>query len=206
MKNCIAFILVAMLIVGTVLATVKIDQSGSTHAIRITRGEKVVFEFKFETSQHIYACEESPSGYYLLVWHMEKTPRRLKVFRLTDGAMVADFVPGYGGNIQWTYGDKILHAWGCGTNCQNICVYDITGATLYSENVTGHYLTDRGYYLVFPTISVAARKEVYKYDVNTGKKTVLVKSLQSIPAELHLEDNTLIIEFIDHETIRVVID
>lgn len=195
--------LILLTVAGSAAGAVSLDRSTETPVVRVTRGEKTVFEYRFETPQHIYGCEESPSGHYLLVWHMERPPRRLKVFRLTDGAMVADCAPGFGGRLQWTHGDKILHSWGCGTNCQNVCVYDITGATLHEENVTGHILTRRGFYIVFPTVHVAARKGVYKYDVNTGRATVLLDPVPAIPIKVHIDEDTLIIRCDGQDEIRL---
>ena len=88
---------------------ISVDESGKGPVVTLEREGKVVFRYAFDAPQHLYAVEESPSGHYLLVWHMERSPRRLKIFRIADGAMTADFVPGYGGGMQWTFGDRIFH-------------------------------------------------------------------------------------------------
>lgn len=200
---CIAF---GIAFAASVAAAVVIDRSGKAPVVRVERNGKTVFEHPFGAGHQIYAAEESPSGCYLLVWHMDRSPRRLTIYRLTDNAEVSDFVPGYGGDLQWTRGDKILHEWGAGTGVKNICVYDVTGAVVHSDSVTGAILTDRGYYLVFPTTDVAADKSLSKYDVNDGKKTVLRSCLPGIPKDYAFHEGRLTLRFASGEPLEVATD
>ena len=195
----------ALITAAVVTADVVVDRDGKLPVIRVVREGKTVFEYRFKTQQHIYARKESPSGYYLLVWHMDYPPQRLKIFRINDGKMVADFVPGFGGQLQWTYGDKIFHSWGCGTNCQTIVVYDIAGGTLHSDAVSGIIMTSRGYYIVYPTVAPTSLP-VYKYDVNTGAKTILRDSLPTHPQSVRIDDKVLVIVCPGFEEIRIPID
>ncbi|MBI2923238.1 MAG: hypothetical protein HYY18_19455 [Planctomycetes bacterium] len=190
----------------SVAAAVVIDRSGKAAIVRIERDGKTVFEHRFATRQQIFAAEESPSGFYLFVWHMDRSPRRLTIFRLSDGAQIADFAPGFGGELRWTLGDKLLHAWGVGTNLAMIRVYDVTGAVLHSEGVTGYLLTGRGYYVGFPSIDIASDSSLYKYDVNTGKKTILRESLPGSPRKVELEEEILTLEFDSAEKLVVATD
>ena len=198
-------IVLAFIAVAMVTADVVVDHDGKLPVIRVVRDGKQVFEYRFETEQHIYASKVSPSGYYLLIWHMDYPPIRLKIFRIDDGKMLADFVPGFGGQLQWTFGDKILHYWGCGTNCQSLAVYDITGGTVYSDAVSGLLITSRGYYVVYPTV-MPTEFPVYKYDVNTGTKTILKDSLPSMPDSVELDANDLVIVCPGYDEIRIPID
>lgn len=156
-------------------AEVVVDREGRAPTVRVVRGDRTMFEHRFAGPQQICDAQESPSGNYLLVWHCDRPPRKLKIFRLTDGALLADFAPGYGGDLRWTLGDKVLHSWGSGTGCQNIRVYDVAGGLLHHESVTGHVLTSRGYFVTFPTLSVARDLRIRKFDVNLGRDIVLVE-------------------------------
>jgi hypothetical protein len=188
-------------------ARVVVDDSAFLPVVRVERGGRTVFEHRFDRPQVFFHTEISPSGHYLLIWrHGDRPPRRLTIFRIGDGKQLADFVPGFGGRMMWTRGDKILHSWGCGTNCQNIAAYDITGGELHGENVTGHELTRDGYYLVFPTMPAKylADASVYAYDVNTGAKTVLRRGLPDAPHDLQVEPDAITFTFgADHDDVRV---
>ena len=205
MKVMLRISLLIVIALMAALSGVEVKQDRQKTVISVVRDGEHIFEYKFETSQHIYTREESPSGHYLLVWHMDTPPRRLKIFRLTDGVMVSDFVPGFGGRLQWTYGDKILHSWGCGTDCQFIRVYDIAGGVLHEESVTDHLLTPRGYYVVYPALKIVDQA-VYTYNVNTGEKTVVLESPPCTRAHYHLEETDLIISCPGDDEIRIPLE
>lgn len=202
------FVVVFMLLVTlafNVNAEVRIDKTSSVPVVSVVRQGKTIFEHRFKMPQEIHEAIESVSGQYLAIWHHDYPPRRLKIFRLTDGKMLADFVPGFGGNLMWTRGDKLLHSWGCGTNCQNVSVYDIAGGTLRNDTTTGHILTPDGYYLAFPTL-LAVDQTIRKYDVNTNKETILYKDLPDIPQNIKIKKSTLVVQFIDHGELRISLD
>ena len=114
---------------------------------------------------------------------------------------MGDFSPGFGGELQWTLGDKIVHTWGCGTSCHTVRVYDITGATLRQEMVSGLLLTDRGY-IAFSTVS-ADTHAVTKYDVNMGHEAVLVPSRSEAPENVLIEGHEVVVKFSGSKPVRV---
>lgn len=173
--------------------------------LRMICDGSTVFVYTFDSPQHIYGYDASPNGQYMYVWHMEYPPRQLKIFRLSTGEMLADFVPGFGGQIQWTLGDKIIHSAGCGTNCTSLCIYDIVGGIIHHDAISGFIPTPDGYYLAYPTVAPAT-SPVYKYDVNTNVVTILRDSLPTHPESTRLQDSELIFSFSDHEDIRIPID
>jgi len=187
-------------------ASVTIDTDTVGPTVRVEDEGKVVFVHRFDRPQNLHETALSPSGHYVLIWHDERPPRRLKVFRVDDGKLLADFVPGFGGQMRWTLGDKILHSWGCGTNCQNIRVYDIAGGTLHEENVSGHKLTAWGYYITYPTVRAAADRSVSKYDVNTGQTIQLHDNLPATPIDVAWDGRTVVFSFANHQDVRIDTD
>ena len=174
-------------------------------SVHIDQGGKRIFEYQFKRPQEILKQDLSPSGHYLFVWHRDRPPIRLTIFRVKDSAMLGDFAPGFGGELQWTLGDKILHAWGCGTNCQTVRVYDITGATLREEMVSGLLLSDRGFYIAFSSIA-ADTHAVTRYDVNTGRETTLVPARSEPPEDVRIDGKELAVTFPQSKAVRVKLE
>lgn len=154
-------------------AEVEVEWDDKIPTVKVVEEDELLFEHAFPNPHHIYDAEISMNEHYLMIRHKDFSPIQLKVFRLTDGKKIADFVPGVGGKVQWTYGDKILHAWGSGTNNQMVRVYDITGAVLEEDGWSAAQLTDRGYYIIYP--SMALMPGIGLFDVNTGETHWLVK-------------------------------
>ncbi|MEX0716797.1 MAG: hypothetical protein WD066_09425 [Planctomycetaceae bacterium] len=84
---------------------------------------------RFPNPHHIYAAELSPSEKYVFVWHMDFSPRRLKVYDTSTRDIVADFVPGVAGEFEWSADDRIIHLFGAGTGHFS-CLYDVDGTEI----------------------------------------------------------------------------
>jgi len=81
--------------------------------------------------ESIIEFEVSRDNKYLFALHRRnnKVSNILSVYNIEKRALIREIKPGFGGDFQWVIGNKILHTWGCGTNCYSIHVYD----TLLSE-------------------------------------------------------------------------
>ncbi len=174
-----------------------IAYSKDTRTLTVSNEGETQFEYHFDKPQHIHDMSVSISGYYAYVWHSSKPPRRLKIFRLSDSKIISDFVPGYGGAILWTKGDKLLHAWGCGSSCQSIRVYDVAGGILHQDVVSGHELTEYGYYLLYETSGDWKAAGLSIQDVVTGKRRHLLKQLPDLPTEIKCEPTQIVVIFDD---------
>jgi hypothetical protein len=126
---------------------------------------------QFTNPHHIYSAEVSPSGNYLLVWHMDYTPRKVSVYELPSLERVAHFEPGAGGQLQWGDYDLLYHAFGAGTNAAPFYVYNVAGETLWGGCPTGRRLDASGrYVIIFPSLSAAIGPEeaIEVLDIRNG--------------------------------------
>jgi len=80
----------------------------------------------------------SPSGRFFYVWtRPDGGSREVDVFATpTREAQLANrrghWSPGAGGALDWVAGDRLWHAWRCGSDCGVAQLYSVTGATLLS--------------------------------------------------------------------------
>lgn len=80
----------------------------------------------------------SPSGRFFYVWtRPDGRSREVDVFATpTREAQLANrrghWSPGSGGELDWVAGDRLWHAWRCGSDCGVAQLYSVTGATLLS--------------------------------------------------------------------------
>ncbi len=193
--KCIICLWLIFCLVSVASASPELRYDVEATLVRVSRGSDEIFRYPFDRPQHIHDVEVSPSGYYVYLWHSPKPPRRLKIFRLTDKKLVADFVPGYGGALLWTTGDKLMHTWGCGTACQSIRVYDIAGGILHEEVASGSELTEFGYYVVFATAGDWKSFGLKMYDVNSGRHHVLLPEIRDIPSNVVCLKDRVRVEF-----------
>ena len=122
----------------------------------------------FPNPHHIYTAEVSPSGRYLLVWHMDFSPRKVSVFDLDSGERVSQFVPGAGGEVRWAAHDLIYHCFGAGTNTAFPGIYSVTGEMCWGASTSGAALDASGLYvLVLPSLPNAG-EHILIADVRTG--------------------------------------
>lgn len=92
----------------------------------------------------IHAVALSPSGRYFFVWSSpDRHARELEVFEVTSAGAtrLAQWSPGFGGDLRWVEGDRLLHSWGCGTACVNGVVYDVRGRQVFSEPAAAWFST-----------------------------------------------------------------
>lgn len=108
---------------------------------------------RFTNPHHIYTAAVSPSKQYLLVWHMDVTPRQLSIYDLRTSERVGHWEPGAGGQIQWADYDLIHHSYGAGTNTSIFNIYDVNGETVWSGNVSGSAMCESGKYVfILPSL------------------------------------------------------
>lgn len=207
----ILLIIITLLFLRPLNAEIKILNKDHKPVIQvIDENGHSVFTYTFTIVQNIYDVQLSPSGHYLYLWHCQKNPRKLKIFRIQDGKMLADFIPGYGGELQWTKGDKLFHAWGCGTCCHMIRTCDITGYILHEEGGDGYLLTDQGFYITFPAGSPeyfegGTHLPVTVYDANDNTETTLLETAPFIPVDYELTGQDIFLIGIEGQRMKVVL-
>jgi hypothetical protein len=113
------------------------QRSGTENVILIDNAGKRHALTHFKQPTEIWACELSPDERYALVWHMSYPPLRISIYRTDTRKRVSQFVPGYGGGLSWTKDNTILHSWGCGTECNEMAVYDVHGKTIAEVGFSG---------------------------------------------------------------------
>lgn len=188
-------LLIALCLCSVLNAEVRIFEEGENPSVEWVVDGETAFAYTFDRPQHIYAAQPSLSGDFFMIWHMDFSPRTLKIFRVADGEKIADLAPGFGGAMLWTKGDLLLHAWGCGTNCQSVQVISPQGVVLRSETVSGHALTPHGFYLVFPSLAAATNQDLVRVDAVTGERTTLIPSIPHPPLDLRVENSILYVDF-----------
>ena len=62
----------------------------------------------------------------LLVYHKKNNAIafEISVFDVMTKSLKVSIFPGYGGILNWTANNNILHEWGCGSECVNFKIYD----------------------------------------------------------------------------------
>ena len=108
---------------------------------------------RFRAPTAIRRLRLSPSGKLALLWYRpDGQPFRVAIHRLGSGARLADFSPGFGGSIDWTPGNALLHFWGCGTQCANLRVYTVLGKVTTAAFSNGILVSpSRRYAVLFPS-------------------------------------------------------
>jgi hypothetical protein len=113
---------------------------------------------RFSRPQLFSGMGISADGRWAYVWHHARPPRVLSIYDLSSLKRVASFSPGYGGELQWLEGNRILHYWGAGAACVMYAVYDVQGKTVLKGTTSGWDLAPGGTYLA-TSPSFAAEKE-----------------------------------------------
>ncbi|HVY48837.1 MAG TPA: hypothetical protein VHB21_23270, partial [Minicystis sp.] len=104
---------------------------------------------RFTEPQAIVGTEISPDGRRAYVWHLgARPPRRLSVYDLASRTRLADFAPGFGGELHFTPAGNLVHTWGCGSNCHGYALYDASGRTLFRGVTAGAEVSPARRYLV----------------------------------------------------------
>ena len=131
-----------------------VERPGSRRDVHYLRDGQWVNLTRFTGPHVIFHCRTSPDGRWAYVWHhKEYPPRRLSVYDLTTLQRTAHFVPGFGGVMQWTPAETILHCWANGPNLRAYRVYDPTGKIILEDVVSGLDVSPDGRYLVtFPSL------------------------------------------------------
>jgi len=143
--------------------------------VRVVKEGEVVFEFIGSKPYRVRNAKLSVSGHYILIHLSQEFDfyyKKVKIFRLTDGALTGEFDPGRISSAKWTYGDKMLNFVSAGTGIHVVRVYDILGEKLYAETTTGSKKSREGYFITYPT--GWGQPFFAIYDVNTGERTELL--------------------------------
>ncbi len=187
-----------------VVNVVEVDRSGSSPIVKIMKNEKELYRHTFNGPWHVYYAELSKTSNLLAVWHCQKPPRILSIINITTGESLADFSPGFGGSLMWS-GGLLLHAWGCGTNCQNIAVYGTDGKTRHSRNVTACIVTPDGFYIRFSSLPefVDPDRNVYLYDLNAGKETVIHDAKDGTFDDVSYANGVIVISMTDGRKVSI---
>lgn len=80
----------------------------------------------FRAWEYIDDSKLSPDGKLLCVRHKPQSGRRLilSVYDVNSGKVIGRRKAGFGGILSWCGNSKIVHIWGCGTNCYNVLIYN----------------------------------------------------------------------------------
>jgi len=124
---------------------------------------------QFSRPQHVYEARVSPNDQYLLVWHMDYSPRKVSIYDLDSRRKVSTFKPGAGGSFGWAANSLLYHQYGAGTNTAIFAVYSVDGKKLWSGNSSGASLCESGRYVfVCPSLPVA-KEDIQILDARNGK-------------------------------------
>ncbi len=124
---------------------------------------------RFANPHHIYAAEVSPSGDYLMVWHMDYAPRKVSIYDLSSRERIAYFEPGTGGRMRWADYDLIYHQYGAGTSTAFFNIFNVAGAPVWRGGSSGARLDASGkYVLVLPSLN-AGDDSIQVLDVRDGR-------------------------------------
>ena len=94
-----------------------------------------------------------------------------------------------------------MHTWGCGTNCANLSIYEISGNTIFGTTASGIDISKSGiYFATFPTTLSADENDITIYETknlsiifqkNIGKDKLIVSDFEFTDdkyAKIALED------------------
>jgi hypothetical protein len=128
---------------------------------------------RFATPHRVEATEISADEALAFVWHQgDRPPLRLSIYDLRARTRLAEFAPGFGGDLHFTPRGKIIHTWGCGSNCHSFAIYDRHGKTLQDGGASGLEVSpERGSMLAFPSF-IGAQDLITLYDLETGKPAI----------------------------------
>ncbi|MFP4105083.1 MAG: hypothetical protein ACLFVU_03240 [Phycisphaerae bacterium] len=180
-------------------AELQVRESGAIRNVFFRRGDGEWRNLtQFTRPCHVHDSAVSPSGRYAYVWHSDRPPRQLAVYDLMgQGDLVADFVPGYGGSLQWTVADTILHRWGAGTGARNYVVYDRQGKELLSGGTSGDEVSpDGSYLLTFPTL-MASDEPLQVIALRTLTIRPLMTDIRTVTDLQWLDGSTLRMDYRD---------
>lgn len=148
---------------------VEVIERAGLRNVRILREDTWVQVTQFTRPEHVYEAAVSPSGRWLLVWHMARTPRVLSIYDLRTLALHRQWIPGFGGDLHWTAHDTIFHRWGAGVSCRCWAIYSTDGRVM-NQGVCDNLSEspDRAFALLYPQLSVSDRSVVL-VDLGCGR-------------------------------------
>ncbi len=117
----------------------------------------------------------SPSGRFFYVWtRPDGGSREVDVFATpTREAQLANrrghWSPGAGGALDWVAGDRLWHAWRCGSDCGVAQLYSVTGATLLSLTGTDVARSEDGRFAVVATRSEGVLVDLARATLRTHR-------------------------------------
>jgi hypothetical protein len=121
---------------------------------------------RFKNPHHIFEYGTSPDGRYLLVWHMDFSPRRMSVYDLhRGGARIARFEAEAGGSFCWNAQNHIVHVSGCGSSCEICKVYSREGRVLFWLGDRVMDVSPSGRYLATFPVAWVGHQEIAVYDL-----------------------------------------
>ena len=120
---------------------------------------------RFKNPQHIYDYAASPDERYLLIWHMDFSPRKVSVYDLEGGRPIGRFQPGHGGDLCWNSRNQIVHFFGCGSGCLGFSIYHREGRLLFQLYGGGMDLSPSGRYLTTFPVSFVPPRQISIYDL-----------------------------------------
>lgn len=155
----------------------------------------------FDRRQHIYDYSLSEDGSKTFVWHMAETPRQLSIYDTATGKLLTRFSPGFGGGINWTKNNNLLHIFGCGTGCGMYRLYDSKGILLRDDVFEAmDYSIDHGLLVTGPLyprenaairlINIDTAEVVYDTQTNVSKQISDINMLEEVfwfEDEIHIE-------------------
>ncbi len=166
---------------------------------------------RFTDPNEIEFAAVAPSGARLAVWH--KPTRhclQLALYELPSLRLVQRFAPGYGGSLEWTAYDTLLHQWGAGSGCSDYAIYDSNGEELSGGVRTGWALTpSRTHLLLYPSGSCDYRT-IRALDLATGRCVYEVDSARLVSSIVvgfddSVDGSALVLTSFDEESARHVV-
>ena len=158
--------------VGANLRFVKRDWgTGEVHLVDGNREELLE---RYPEPISVHAAEVSLDGHWAFVWHYKaRPPLELAIYDLRAMKRTAQFAPGFGGEMHFTPRGHIAHFWGCGTNCAEFMLYDVTGKKLLGAWSSGIELSPSRRFAVSGPSLFASDEAVVVYDLDAARRFVV---------------------------------
>lgn len=164
---------------------------------------------RFRNPHHIFEYGTSSDGRYLLVWHMDFSPRRVSVYDLRRGGRrISRFEPGAGGSFCWNSQHNIVHVSGCGSGCRICKVYRRDGKVLFELGGLGMDVSPSGRYLAHFSSSSLGDQEIAIYDLHetrdgSGRIATtpiwIVGSVGGVDRIDWLQEHSVTVDYVDPE-------
>ncbi|WP_196892050.1 hypothetical protein [Aureivirga marina] len=96
----------------------------------------------FKPWEQVLDLKVSPDKRYFFFRHKEDKGKayKLTLYDFQTQKKIAEITPGFGGSFEWTMNNKIIHRWGCGTNCANFRMYDLSLNEIFFTLSSGGFL------------------------------------------------------------------